>query len=61
MTTLLHHVSEENQHREREHQITLRVGLHWGRVLTDGVQVTGDAVNLCARICASADPGQIRL
>ena len=61
MTELLHLASEENQHREREHQLTLRVGLHWGRVLTDGVQVTGDAVNLCSRIAASADPGQIRL
>jgi class 3 adenylate cyclase len=30
-------------------------------VLTDGVQVTGDVMNLCARIAASAEPGQIRL
>jgi class 3 adenylate cyclase len=35
----------------------LRIGLHWGRVLTDGVQVTGDVMNLCARIAASAEPG----
>jgi class 3 adenylate cyclase len=50
-----------NIHRERDHQLVLRVGLHWGRVLTDGVQVTGDVMNLCSRIAASADPGQIRL
>lgn len=30
-------------------------------MLTDGAQVTGDAVNLCARISASALPAQIRL
>ena len=61
MTALLLRASEENERRAREHQLTLRIGLHWGRVLSDGVQVTGDAVNLCARIAASADPGQIHL
>ncbi len=61
MTSLLHRISVENEHRARDHQLTLRIGIHWGRVLSDGVQVTGDAVNLCARIATSADPGQIRL
>jgi class 3 adenylate cyclase len=61
MTELLLRVSDANQHRHRDHQLTLRIGIHWGRVLTDGVQVTGDAVNLCARIAGSADAGQIRL
>jgi class 3 adenylate cyclase len=61
MTALLQQLSEANQHRLREHQVVLRIGLHWGHVLTDGVQVTGDAVNLCARIAASAEAGQIRL
>lgn len=61
MTALLLHVSEENTHRARERQLALRIGLHWGRVLSDGVLVTGDAVNLCARIASSAEPGQIRL
>lgn len=54
-------VTEANEHRQREHQLSLRVGLHHGRVLSDGVQVTGDAVNLCARIAASAEPGEVRL
>jgi hypothetical protein len=58
---LQHDLTEENTHRARDHQLVLRTGLHWGRVLTDGVQVTGDVMNLCARIAASADPGQIRL
>jgi class 3 adenylate cyclase len=50
-----------NAHRERDHQLVLRIGVHFGRVLTDGSQVTGDVMNLCARIAASADPGEIRL
>ena len=61
MTTLLHEISAANVHRSHEQQLTVRIGLHWGRVLSDGVQVTGDAVNLCARIASSAEPGQIRL
>lgn len=61
MCTLQRDLSAENAHRAREHQLVLRCGLHWGRLLSDGVQVTGDVMNLCARIAASADPGQIRL
>jgi class 3 adenylate cyclase len=61
LTDLLHRISDANVHRAREHQLTVHVGMHWGQVLTDGVQVTGDAVNLCARIAASAERGQIRL
>ncbi len=61
MTSLLQGLSEKNEHRARDRQLTLRIGMHWGRVLSDGVQVTGDAVNLCARVSTSADPGQIRL
>ena len=61
MCALQQELSLVNAHRERDHQLVLRIGLHWGRVLTDGVQVTGDVMNLCARIAASADPGQIRL
>jgi hypothetical protein len=61
MTELLQRTSEANEHRTRDHQLTLRIGVHWGRVLSDGAQVTGDAVNLCARVAASAEPGEIRL
>ena len=61
MTALLQGLSEKNEHRARDRQLSLHIGLHWGRVLSDGVQVTGDAVNLCARVSSSADPGQIRL
>ena len=53
--------SVDNVTRPREHQLQLRLGLHWGPVLTDGVQVTGEAVNLTSRVTASAAPGEIRL
>ncbi len=54
-------VSRANAARSREHQLRLRMGAHWGPVLTDGVAVSGDAVNLCARVAGSAEPGEIRL
>ncbi len=61
MCQLQKDINAENVHRARDHQLVLRIGVHWGSVLTDGVQVTGDVMNLCARIAASAEPGQIRL
>jgi len=54
-------VSRANAERSREQQLRLRIGAHWGPVLTDGAAVSGDAVNLCARIAGCADPGEIRL
>jgi class 3 adenylate cyclase len=51
----------DNAERAHDHQLEVRVGVHWGPVLTDGVQVTGDAVNLCARIAGSAEAGEIRM
>lgn len=54
-------VSQANLSRAHAHQLQLRVGLHWGAVLTDGAAVSGDAVNLCARVAASAVAGEIRL
>jgi class 3 adenylate cyclase len=61
MMTLLRLISEENVSRSREHQLAVRIGIHHGSVLTDGVQVTGDAVNFCSRMTTSAGPGEIRL
>lgn len=61
MVELQQSISRENQSRPRPHQLSLRIGLHWGPVLTDGDTVTGDSVNLCARIASTAQPGQIRL
>ncbi len=45
--------SEQNLLRPREHHLTIRGGLHWGFVLTDGAGVAGDSVNLCARVAGS--------
>jgi class 3 adenylate cyclase len=59
MTALQNLVSMENVNRPRPHQLSLRIGMHWGSVLSDDVQVTGDAVNLCARLAAAAAPAQI--
>jgi class 3 adenylate cyclase len=61
MMALQNRITHENVNRPRPHQLSVRVGLHWGHVLTDGVQVTGDAVNLCARLVATARASEIRL
>ena len=54
-------VAAANATRGRQHQLQLRIGMHWGPVLTDGQAVSGDSVNLCARVAASAEAGEIRL
>jgi class 3 adenylate cyclase len=54
-------VAQGNATHPREHQLHVRAGLHCGAVLTDGEAVTGDAVNLAARVCASSEPGEVRL
>jgi class 3 adenylate cyclase len=61
MTALQNAVSRANENRPRAQQLCVRIGVHWGHVLTDGAQVTGDAVNLCARLVGCAQPGEIRL
>jgi len=54
-------IARENALRGRQQQLRLRVGMHWGAVLTDGEAVCGDAVNLCSRVAGSADAGETRL
>lgn len=61
MVALQNAVSRANDGRPRAHQLCVRIGLHWGHVLTDGAQVTGDAVNLCARLVGCAMAGEIRI
>jgi class 3 adenylate cyclase len=56
-----HAMARENAARARHHQLGVRVGLHWGSVLTDGVAVTGDAVHVAARVARAAEPGAILL
>lgn len=54
-------VDEHNAIFEPEHRLGIRTGVHFGPVLTDGVVVTGDAVNVCARVSSTCAPGEIRL
>lgn len=45
----------------QEQQWTTRTAIHWGPVLIDGITVAGDTVNLCAKVTATAQPGEIRV
>ena len=61
MVELLNLISAANVNCAREHQLAVRIGIHFGPVLSDGAAVSGDAVNYCARVAASADAGEIRV
>jgi class 3 adenylate cyclase len=52
---------DDNASHSREDELRARAGLHWGDVLTDGAVVSGEAVNLCARVSQTGGPGEIRL
>ncbi|MFL5321307.1 MAG: adenylate/guanylate cyclase domain-containing protein [Myxococcaceae bacterium] len=54
-------ISVDNDSRPAEERLSVRTGCHFGPVLTDEVQVSGDAVNYCSRIAASASGGEIRI
>ena len=54
-------MARENATRAREHQLAVRIGLHWGSVLTDGKVVTGDSVHVAARVARCAEPGGVCL
>jgi class 3 adenylate cyclase len=54
-------LSKENSTRSREHQLAVRIGINFGPALTDGKAVSGDSVNLAARVTSTSDPGEIRL
>ncbi len=54
-------MARENAARAREHQLAVRIGLHWGSVLTDGTMVTGDSVHVAARVARAAEPGRVYL
>jgi class 3 adenylate cyclase len=58
---LEHKIADQNLTRTPEHHLNVRCGLHFAPVLTDGMVVTGDAVNLCARVTGLAAPREIRL
>jgi class 3 adenylate cyclase len=54
-------IARDNLMSSRDQQLNVRIGMHWGPVLTDESLVTGDSVNLAARVTASAAPAEIRL
>jgi class 3 adenylate cyclase len=53
--------AKDNSTLPPEHHLSLRMGIHWGPVLTDGTVVTGDAVNLCSRVAGASAPEDISL
>ncbi len=53
--------ADANARQSREQRLETRTGVHWGPVLTDGVIVTGEAVNLCARLAEAARPESMLL
>ena len=54
-------IDQDNQEIPGDHRLSARIGVHHGTVLADGDLVTGEAVNLCARVTALAEDGQIVL
>ena len=61
MVGLQRSIVADNDARAAEHRLNLRIGIHMGPVLTDGVLVAGDAVNFCSRVAGSAGAGELRL
>jgi class 3 adenylate cyclase len=54
-------IAAQNEPRDPAHHLAVRCGVHFGSLLTDGTVVTGDAVNLCARVTATAQAREIRI
>lgn len=61
MEALQNSIARDNAQIPPEQSLGVRVGIHWGCILTDGALVTGDGVNLAARIASSASRGEILL
>ena len=61
LVSLQESIAADNDSRGVEHRLRVHCGAHHGPVLTDGIQVSGDAVNLCSRIASSADLSEVRL
>ncbi len=58
---LLAAAARDNDLQPEEHHLALRVGVHHGPVLTDGVMAAGDAVNVGSRVAGTAEPQELRL
>ena len=55
------HLRQVNSQLASEQRWTTRAAIHWGPVLFDGTTVAGNTVNLCAKVMATAQPGEIRV
>lgn len=60
MVALQRAILKDNDPRAPEHRLHVRIGLHFGPVLTDGKLVSGDSVNFASRVAGSAAPDEIR-
>jgi class 3 adenylate cyclase len=56
-----HLLYDDNAGRSRDDELSVRAGMHWGEVLSDGEAVSGEAVNLCSRVAQTGAPMEIRL
>ena len=54
-------IATENQQFDAEHKLSVRAGLHYGVVLSDDITVVGDAVNVAARVTATAAGQEVRV
>jgi class 3 adenylate cyclase len=61
VVNLLRAVAQDNDSRAADHRLNVRVGIHVGPVLTDGVLVSGDSVNFASRVGGSAATNELRL
>ncbi|MFO0761985.1 MAG: adenylate/guanylate cyclase domain-containing protein [Byssovorax sp.] len=52
-------LADDNLSYPPEHRLSVRCGLHWGNALTDGQDVTGEAVNLAARVGQGSEGGEV--
>ncbi len=61
VVSLMRATAHDNDGRTADHRLNLRIGVHVGPVLTDGVLVSGDSVNFASRVGGSAGTNEIRL
>jgi class 3 adenylate cyclase len=61
MIRLENAILADNDARAAEHRLRVRIGIHFGPVLTDGAQVAGETVNLASHIASSGMPEEMRL
>ncbi len=54
-------IAGDNDSRSTDERWGVRIGVHFGPVLTDGTDVSGDAVNFCSRVAGSGERTEIRL